>query len=589
MKFLTGIASSIMIAAGADAFSDEGVSLLQLRASTAPKHKLFSNASSARPQYSGHPFGCTGRSVAANVISCGLWGDVHQHKQYGGAHAANSDGTGWYWIAKSKDDSFQAQAFYRQSGGWSTMSHFALKFDDQTVFLDRVLSGGRWIWKYYWNGEERGYEETPLELGQVYWVNKAAGQLANVGAQGAGNTANGMAGADSERVSCFEYKDVSLWTTFQDWQAVGMGPYGQGAAIEVEGNVDFLDGNFGQCAFRQQRVQPSEMLASVEQNDKVCREDRLGKHQCADPDPPPPPPTKEDLCETNGVDMSHAEDLCAEQMAHGDDIYDDCLYDVCASIDADAQLNAVGGADLEAAMMNPEATCNIKADAGACLPCNICTSATKVDLSNVVQNNLGGLGPDSGEEEIRYKHAIHLDGHKVDIVLTAEGEYKTPKTSKNGQTGTGFGRFTMKTKTSSNFKFSFFDAATGNPVGIRNLALTFYDLDQAKKTRQQETVSACGAKEIYTTSDTELVHLNSGVCHSFTSSTRGTDKDNPSRPNDLTKTQAARSVTYEFHSRATIMFSASVKGKGANPRPILFSFEPQVACGAIDAEVQCAQ
>jgi len=589
MKLIASF-SSLFVAASTNVFhDDEGMSLLQLKSSTSPKHKLFSNASSIQPQYNGHPFGCTGQTIAKNVITCGLWGDVHQHKQYGGSHAPNSDGTGWYWVAKSKDASFQAQAFYRQNGGWSTMSHFAFKFGDQTVFLDRANEGGRWIWKYYWNGDDlKSFSDTPMDVGDVYWVNKAAGQLAQLGGQSTANTANAVIGGDAERLSCFEYKEVSVWTSFQDWQPVGMGPYGQGAVIEVEGNIDFLDGSFGQCAVRQQKVQSNEMLVTIPQNDKVCRDDNLGKHQCEDPDPPPPPPTKEELCETNGVEMSHAEDLCADQQAHGSDIHDDCLYDVCASIDADAQMNAVKGAELEAAMMNPEATCNVN-KGESCLPCNICTSSTKVDLSNVVQNNLGGLGPDSGAEEIRYKNAIDLDGRKVDVVLTAEGDYKTPKSSVNGNNAGGFGKFTMKTKTSTNFKFSLVDATTGEPVGIKDLALTFYDLDQAKNSRQQETITACGAGEVYTTSDTELVYSNSGVCHGFTSTTKGTGKDNPTLANDLTKTQAARSVTYEFHSRATISFSASISGKGTNPRPILFSFEPQVACGASDAEVRCAQ
>jgi hypothetical protein len=468
------------------------------------------------------------------------------------------------------------------------MSHFAMKFGDQTVFLDRENINNRWIWKYFWNGNnERSYSETPLEIGDVYWINKAAGQPANLGAQATGNTANAVVGGDAERLSCFEYKQVAVFSSFQDWQPVGMGPYGQAGVIEVEGDIDFLDPDFGQCAFRQQRVDPSDMLITIPQNDKVCRDDNLGKHQCEDPDPPPPPPTKEELCEQNDVEMSHAEDLCADQQTHGGDIYEDCLYDVCASADADAQLNAVGGAEMEAAMMNPEANCIIKSD--SCLPCDICTSSTSVDLSNVVQNNLGGLGPDAGDEEIRYKNAIDLNGRKVDVVLTAQGEYKTPKPQKNGNSPAGFGKFTMKTKSSTNFKFSFLDSETNEPVGVKDLALTFYDLDQAKKTQQKETITACGAEEVYTTTDTELLHDSSGVCHSFTSTTRGTGKDNPQKPNELTKTQAARSVTYEFHSRASISFTAAITGKGKTPRPILFSFEPQVACGASDAETRCAQ
>merc|ERR1719337_536864 len=124
--------------------------------------------------------------------------------------------------------------------------------------------------------------------------------------------------------------------------------------------------------------------------------------------------------------------------------------------------------------MNPEATCIV--NAASCKPCDICSESTSVDLSNVVQNNLGGLGPDTGAEEIRYKNAIDLNGRKVDVVLTAEGEYHTPKVSKNGYSGTGFGRFLMRAKSSTEHLISFVDAATGAPVGVKDLAITFYDL-----------------------------------------------------------------------------------------------------------------
>merc|ERR1719265_1962899 len=209
--------------------------------------------------------------------------------------------------------------------------------------MDRDLENNRWIWKYFWDGEQRSYADTPLELGDVYWANKGAGvDITNIGGHQTQNIAHAVIGEDHQRFSCFEYKQVAVWTSFQDWQHPSIGPYGQGAIIEVEGNIDFLDPNFGQCALHQQKVKPSEMLVTIAQNDKVCKDDGLGKHECEDPDPPPPPLTKEELCEQNGVDIQHAQDLCADQQAHGGDIYEDCLFDVCASADADAQLNAVG-------------------------------------------------------------------------------------------------------------------------------------------------------------------------------------------------------------------------------------------------------
>lgn len=591
------------LSAAAELEDDAGMSLLQLRAASvdasaglASPQKFFSNESSSQDVFNGHPFGCTGRSTAVDVISCGLYGDVHQHTRYHGHAGPDVNGVGWHWLAKSKDGSFQAQGFYRQVRGSTMMSHFAFKFGDQTLFMDRDKAMApndvgntieTWAWKYIWNGEEKSAGDTPTEIGQLYWVNKVGGQMVNEGAKRThGNTATLMRPA-SGRLSCFEIPGVAVWTSYQDWQAASVGPWAQPSIVEIEGSTEFLDDQAGQCALQKLKVLPAEMLVTLEQNDKVCSDNGMAGHECDDPDPPPPVLTKEELCERNGVAMSHAEELCADQQEHGSDIFEACTFDVCSSADAQAQLNAVGGAELEAALMNPEAKCTIKAD--DCLPCDICATSKSVDLSKVVQNNLGGLGPDSGVEEIRYKDAIQLDGKKVDVVLTTLDAYITPKSSKNGFKNGGFGVFTMKVKTSTNFKFSFEDSTTGELVAVPNLALTFYDLDQGKRGQQQETISACSAQEVYTTSDTELKHIKAGACHSFTSSMRGTGKDNPSKTNELTKTQAARSVTFEFHTKASISFSASISRAGRTPRPVLFSFEPQVACGASDAETQCAQ
>lgn len=569
---------------------DDGLSLLQLRARQ--------NSSQQPVLYSGHAFGCEKGTRAENVISCGLWGDVHQHKSYQEARIHQNpdiNGQGWQWIAKSKDGSFQMQGFWQQPAHWSTLTAIAIKMGDHKVFLDRVLSnfGGRphWAWRNVWDGEEEiAGTSTPLTKDDAYWMNYAnigGHNFRQHGAAGTFNAAAGFAGFPYG-LSCYQYKtDVAMWTSYMGWQNPNLGPYAQPIAIEVEGSVDFLDAEFGACARNAQKVAPEDMLVTKEQNDKVCSDNKISADQCEHPVVPPPPLTKEEQCEQAGVEYAHAEALCEDQKAHGEDYFESCTYDVCASADEQAQLLAAAGAELDAALNNPEATCINKPD--LCLPCSICSQATSVDLSNVVQNNLGGAGPAAGDEEIRYKNAIDVDGKKVDVVLTAENTYSTPKSSVNGVTFGGFGRFTMRTKTSTKFKFSFLDAETNEPVAIQDLALTFYDMDQGKKGKQQESVSACGAQEVFVTSDTELELESDGVCHTLTSTERGSGKDNPERPDELTKVQAARSVTFEFHKRASISFEASISASGKNPRPFLFSFVPQVACGASDAETQCAQ
>jgi len=500
-----------------------------------------------------------------------------------------------------------------------------MKFDDNVVYIDRdqqEIPGYPWKQTYYINGVKHDESETPIELGSLYWANRAGtGELE----EGAVDTWDGSASVrdnrangrftknkmftpsghddheattiDMSRLSCWEMRQVSIWTTYESWISTadppgvwrtdGLNtPYGGPMLFDVEGSPDFLDTTVGACAGQSTKVDPTEMLATVEQNAKACRENFLEEADCAAPDPPEVPLTAEQLCEQNDIDFQHAEDLCSDQRAHGDTIFADCTYDVCSSVDEKAQLLAVAGADLEAATLNSEAKCDVSTE--HCLPCTICATSTEVDLSNVVQNNLGGLGPDAGAEEIRYANAIMLDGKSLDVVLTAESEYKSPKPTKNGAKG-GFGIFTLKAKQKTDFKFTFLDSNTGSPVAVKDLALTFYDMDEGKKGRQKETVSVCNAEEVYTTSDTELVSTKTGSCRSYSSTTRGTGKDNPARPDELTRTQAARSVTFEFHSKASLTFSAAVGPAGRSPRPVMFSFKPQVACGAVDSEVRCDQ
>jgi len=610
MKTFFGLAS-LALASGQESLQDEVPSLLQLRALHDQNiaHNLTSSPKS------GHSFGCTGRETAVNVVQCGLWGDVHQHMSFQGNGHPDTYGTGWFWLAKSQDGEFQAQGFYRQSNlnhrSWTTLSHFAFKFGPDILFMDRVLDFNEhnaWMWKYYWNGVERPYTDAPdinpID-GKVTWVNRGSGSMSNTAAHGL-NFGNIMQAYDARRHNCFEYKDVAVWVSFQNWQNPRgpHGPYGQCGIIEIEGKQEYLDTGFGQCAKSQTRVAVEDLLVTTAQSQKVCTDDRLTDQWCTHPpeDQSPFQPSAEDLCNDNNFPFANAQALCDGQLqAHGQDIYDGCVFDVCASADDNAKQNAVQGAELEAAMGNSRATCLLKPFGGTpdCKPCNICWDAIAVDLTQITCNNLGGMGPDTGcPAEIRYKNAINLNrgagngvaanDEFVDVVLTVVGSYDTPKPEKNGNTKEGqFGRFTVATNSNSNFKFSFERSSNGEAVSIPDIALTFYDLDEANNKLQRETVSSCEISEAYVTEDTELEETINGNCVSLQSTVKGTGQDNPQSPDTLSMSQAARALTFEFHARASISFTAAITGDRYWPRPIVFSFLPQVACGASDSQVQC--
>merc|ERR1719215_2060584 len=111
-----------------------------------------------------------------------------------------------------------------------------------------------------------------MTVGQVYWANKAAGKMANTGAQGAQGIMAQFNAIEPKRTSCYEYGQVAVWTTYCEWQGYAHGTHAQPGIIDIEGSIEYLDKDFGQCAGNaaQRKVAPSEMLVTKEQNDKVC-------------------------------------------------------------------------------------------------------------------------------------------------------------------------------------------------------------------------------------------------------------------------------------------------------------------------------
>ena len=71
--------------------------------------------------------------------------------------------------------------------------------------------------------------------------------------------------------------------------------------------------------------------------------------------------------------------------------------------------------------------------------------------ANVTVNNLGGVGPNAGEdEELRYSKIGVVDGEDIDLVVTTTGEggtYETESPERNGKSGK-FGQLNMQVDTS---------------------------------------------------------------------------------------------------------------------------------------------
>jgi len=292
--------------------------------------------------------------------------------------------------------------------------------------------------------------------------------------------------------------------------------------------------------------------------------------KCAKPPPVPPAPPAKKECEDNGCSWIHAQQLC--HSLQGDDVlYNDCLFDFCLECEEDAAVQFVAEDEDE----RPDPIC--VAGAPECAPEEVCTKAVKMNTLTVSHNNLGGVGPDAGAEEIRYSNAAVINGKAVDLVLTTDGTFTSSKPSVNGNAG-AFGRLNVKCGTSVTVSMKVVDAETGNPVVLDAVALTWYDLDEGKKSKGRATVTTCGSTGAIVSENTELTVEREGDCSSATSSVAGTGKDNPTSPHNLDSLQISRSVTLPF-KQVSEMSSTLSLAKGFKGRNFLFAIEPSVACG----------
>jgi len=206
---------------------------------------------------------------------------------------------------------------------------------------------------------------------------------------------------------------------------------------------------------------------------------------------------------------------------------------------------------------------------------DVCTKSVTMNTRTLTQNNLGGAGPDTGAEELRYSKAANVNGQSVDLVVTARGGYSAGKPSATGING-AFGSINVKCNTEVTLLFKAVDSETGDAVTLDNFALTWYDIDEGKKGKGRSTVTGCG-DGLLISSSTELTVAQLGSCWTATSSVAGSKADNPSDPFTLTRAQRQRVATFPFSGASQFVSTLNVE-KGYGSRNFQFAVEPGVAC-----------
>jgi len=218
---------------------------------------------------------------------------------------------------------------------------------------------------------------------------------------------------------------------------------------------------------------------------------------------------------------------------------------------------------------------------------SLCERSLK--LNNVLRNNLGGAGPDAGEEGILFGGVLA----GKDLLVSASDAY-TPNmlnpaggVLRNG-VRQGFGVINMASGSAVNLDFTLKDSVTGGD-SADTFVVTFFDGDHGMAHESREGLTINGMSNYIVDDDTELeitetatddASLANGVgVATFTSTLRGTKEDNPVSPMALTGLQEQRSVEAYFENKAA--FSVTLTESGyVNPqgRNIFFAGASTLTC-----------
>jgi len=185
-----------------------------------------------------------------------------------------------------------------------------------------------------------------------------------------------------------------------------------------------------------------------------------------------------------------------------------------------------------------------------------------------VHSNLGGEGPDSGAEEMRYSNIATVNGVGVDLVVTNTTlyEFKTVKT--NGLKGC-FGKFNLVAPSSVTLSFRFVQAGTNDIADASNFLFSVYDVDESGQGIKEQLTFTTPVDGYWLMADTELVSTGSAAAGdlTFESTVVGVGSDNPEFPENLNSLQKARTVTVQYTSEAEFLVTFGA-ADGTNPEQI---------------------
>ena len=101
-----------------------------------------------------------------------------------------------------------------------------------------------------------------------------------------------------------------------------------------------------------------------------------------------------------------------------------------------------------------------------------------VGQSTLSHSNLGGVGPDTGEQNVRYQRVGTAYGRSIDAVMSNVSTYRGPNGARaNGIIAERFGQMHVGYGSTVDLHLEFRDTETDEPVVLHQFVIGFFDFD----------------------------------------------------------------------------------------------------------------
>lgn len=222
-------------------------------------------------------------------------------------------------------------------------------------------------------------------------------------------------------------------------------------------------------------------------------------------------------------------------------------------------------------------TCSWLTDLGQCQPpppscpsyanlpappdcgCSV-SKAVQLDFANAVmtENNLGGLGPTNGAQEMRFGNIATVNGKSIDLAITTLSGYSSAGVNFNGNLYPGFGTIALTNGHSSELRFSFVETGTDTLVTLPEVHFTVFDLDGVLQGGgNSERVAVRDYKGYITDTDPSVIATRMPDKRTWFMSQVQTT--NPTDPMQATLEQRQNAVMFFFKDRSTFDLSFAIE------------------------------